>query len=185
MLRHWEKGELIWVAPGAVRYDAGDVEFLLPWLDDMREGAYPVEPTGGYIEGKRAGITSAAYYERACQVAAELDRRLAMTGTDRFLIEEYYCRDWPSNDYPDEMKFEAIGDMVNMDRYDVRRRIRSAFSYISGGPCPRWLDCIDCPDYEKCLARRYPPRKFDKQPVGISYRQWVRSRSRYHAAERR
>jgi len=172
MLRHYHKGELIWVAPGAVRYDAEDLELILPWFRYMLEGAYPLEPTGGYIEGKRTGITSRAYYEAACQVAAEIDRRLARTGLDRYLLESYYCNDWRGYTY-DEI-ITAIASRVDKDRQDVKRRIRSAFSYIASGSCPRWLHCIDCPEYQTC-------RKKNKGRVGQTYRQWRRSKSRVHA----
>jgi hypothetical protein len=60
-----------------------------------------------------------------------------------------------------------------MDAREVARRIRSAVSYISSGPCPRWLDCIDCAKYRAC--RR-------KKRAGQTYRQWKRSRSRQISA---
>jgi hypothetical protein len=160
--RRYEKGQLVWVAPGSVRYDRADIDLLLPWLLEMREGAYPAEPSGGYVEGKRAGVSSHAFYESACQVAAEIDNRLAMTGTDHYLVEEYYIR------YnPEENDKEIIADLAhgnNMPIWEVRRRINSAVSYISSGPCPRWLNCLDCPRYQSC--RR-------KKRVGVSYRDWT------------
>lgn len=177
MLRYYLKDPttseeyLAWVAPGAVRYDARDLDLLLPWLHEMREGAYPVEPSGGYIEGTRAGRSSKAYYEAACQVAERIDSRLSRTGLDRELVEKHYCQDFTDG---------QIASWYGMDTEDVRRRIRSAVSYIASGTCPRWLDCIDCPEHEKCRNKKHPPRKFTKQPVGINYRQWVGHR-RYKA----
>jgi len=97
MQRRYEKGKLIWVAPGSVRYDAPDIDIVLPWLYYMREGDYPVEPSGGYVEGRTNRLTR-AYYEAACQVAAEIDRRLAMTGTDRELVEKHYCLGYTGED---------------------------------------------------------------------------------------
>jgi len=163
MLRYYDKGELIWVAPGAIRYDAVDIDFLLDWLSEMREGVYPAEPTGGYVEGKRAGIASRAYYEAACQVAAEIDRRLARTGLDRYLVEEFYCRDWLG--LSEDEILDVITGHVGIEKSELQRRLRSAVSYIASGTCPRWLHCIDCPEYQNC-------RKKNKGRVGITYRQW-------------
>jgi hypothetical protein len=163
MRRRYEKGQLVWVAPGAVRYDAVDTDFLLPWLLIMREGSYPVEPSGGYVEGKRTGVSSHAFYETACQVAAEIDIRLAMCFPDNYLVIDSYCRG---------LEDEQIARDNHLDVREVRRRLKSAVSYIAAGPCPRWIDCIGCPDYQKCSAKKHPPRKFLKQPVGISYQNW-------------
>lgn len=165
--------ELVWVSPGSVVYNAEDIDLLLPWLIEMREGAYPVEPTGGYARGKRSGTTR-AYYEQASQVAAEIDRRLAMTGTDRELVEKAYCEGYEDED---------ISKHYHMDVYDVRRRINSAVSFISSGPCPRWLPCSVCGKMEKCNKYRSMLEKGQKR-ITYTYRQWVRSRSRQHQKER-
>ncbi len=160
MLRYYfkdpidKKEYLAWVAPGAVRYDREDTEFLLPWLLEMREGTYPAEPTGGYIEGKRSGISSHAFYESACQVAAEIDLRLARTGQDHYLVLDNYCHG---------LMDEDIAIKIFMPTWEVRRRIKSAVSYIASGTCPRWINCIDCGKYQTC--RR-------KKRVGITYQEW-------------
>jgi len=155
MRRRYEKGQLVWVAPGAVRYDREDIDLLLPCLLEMREGAYPAEPSGGYVEGNRAGVSSHAFYEAACQVAAEIDSRLARCGLDRYLVEDSLCRG---------IEAEDLAPRLDMAPWEVRRRINSAVSYIASGPCPRWLNCIDCPRYSSC--RR-------KKRVGVTYRDWV------------
>ena len=156
----YEKGRLAWVAPGAVRYTLEHIELLLPWLYDMREGAYPPEPSGSYTGGKRSGLSHHAPYEAACLVAAEMDRRLAQTGLDRYLVEDYYCQ---------SLTVDEIARKLGLDDYQVMRRIRSAVSYIASGSCPRWLNCIDCGDYTRCRREKR---------VGISYRDWVRHRRR-------
>ena len=175
MKKYWEKGTLVWVAPGSVTFNRDEIDLLLPWLDDMREGAYPAEPASGYADGKRKGNTR-AHYAAACEVAAELNHRLARCGLDRYLVEDCVCRGLLPSD---------LSRKLGLPEWEINRRIRSVISYIASGPCPRWLDCIDCPDYGKCRNRAHPPRKFEKQPVGVSYRGWVRSRSRPHTAERR
>jgi len=160
MKRRYEKGQLVWVAPGSVRYDGEDIDLLLPWLLEMRAGSYPVEPSGGYVEGKRAGLSHHAFYEAGCQVAAEIDLRLARCGLDRYLVEDNICRAIPEED---------LARRLDMPVWEIRRRIRSAVSYIASGPCPRWLNCVDCAKYRTC--RR-------KKRVGIIYRDWTRYKNR-------
>jgi len=170
MKRRWDdKNQLSYIEPGALRYDIEDMEFLLPWLPELREGAYPSEPAGGYTESKTPGGSTHAYYETACQVAAELDDRLARTGLDRYIVEDFYCLRLSDADIARKLSLP--------DREEVRRRRLNALTYIASGRCRRWLNCIDCPEYEKCRQKETPPRKFSRQPVGIPYRQWVRSRS--------
>ena len=91
MKEYREKGVLVWVNPNVVWYDLEQVEWLLPQLPDMREGLYPLEPSGGYVDVQQR-ITERASFEIVCQVAAEIDIRLARTGLDRYLVEERYCK---------------------------------------------------------------------------------------------
>lgn len=163
---------LAYVAPGSVRYDMPDILFLLPKLLSLREGDGPVEPGSSYVGGKTNRKT--ANFIAWCSVAAEIDRRLAHVitrnrpGLDRWLVESHYCRG---------VEIEDLAIRIFMPTWEVRRRINSAVSYIASGECPRWLNCIDCPRYNKCSRRAHPPRKF-KHPIGITYGQWVRSRSK-------
>lgn len=176
MQSYYDKGEFIWIAPGAVRYDMEQVIFLLPWLEHLREGSYPPEPVGGYVGGSRSGIKHRASYEAVCQVAAEIDERLRRVGMDRFLVEQAYCHlpETGINDW--DKVIEMLAVMVFMPTWEVRRRIRSAVSYIASGPCPRWLNCLDCPSYASC--RR-------KKRVGMTYGEWKRSRSHNIISKRR
>lgn len=150
---------LLWVSPGSVRYDLEDMEFLLPWLYEMREGVYPAEP--GDKGGKR-GSTTRAYYEAACTVAAEIDTRLAMTGMDREIVEKSYMGGL--EDY-------QIARWYHKTEWEVRKIIKSVVSYISSGTCPRWIVCIDCQDYGKC-------RKKNKSRRAYTYQEWVNRRRR-------
>jgi hypothetical protein len=151
---YYEKGRLVWVSPGAVTFDREQTELLLPSLFEMQEGIYPAEPSGGYVEIRRPGIGHHAPFETAAQIAAELDCRLARTGLDRYLVEDYYCRN---------VSERELARRLQMSDWQVLRRIRSAVAYIASGPCPRWLNCLDCPKYPSC--RR-------KKRVGITYREW-------------
>jgi len=156
----YEQGNLVWVAPGAVRYTPEHVDFLLPWLLHLREGTGPHEPSGGYAGKSKTSRSHRAHFEAWAQVAAELDLRLSATGLDRYLVEDAICRQIP---------VAELARRLGMDEWEVGRRIRSAVSYISSGPCPRWLNCIDCPKYSKC--RR-------KKRAGLTYADWKRHRRR-------
>ncbi len=174
MREYWHKEELVWVAPNAVRYTAAHVKLLLPILPDMREGVYPPEPSGGYIGGKRTRSLTRAYYETVCQVAAEIDRRLACTGLDSYIVKDYYARigkyGLPEENIHNRV-IHDIAEEIDKEAWEISRRIKSAVSYIASGPCPRWLHCVDCKQYAECSQ---------KKRVGCSYQEWVRSRSRQH-----
>jgi len=138
------------------------MEFLLPWLLDMQAGAYPVEPTGGYIEGKRSGISSHAFYEAACQVAAEIDRRLAMCGLDHYLVIDSYCHG---------LTDEQIARRNWFTVWEVQHRIHNAVSYISSGTCPRWLDCSGCGEEQDCRKLKRM-RELGKVRQVYTYQDW-------------
>jgi hypothetical protein len=144
MKLHREGTKLIWIDPNVIWYDLEQVEWLLPQLYRMREGKYPLEPGGGYVDIQQR-ISSHAPFEIICQVAAELDIRLAHTGYDRYLLEDSYCKG---------MDDEDIAHKVGKDVWEVRKRILSAKKYIASGNVPRWITT--------------PRRK------GISYEHWVR-----------
>jgi len=145
-----EKGRLIWVALGAVHYDLEQVEWLLPQLKDLREGNYPSEPREtGYV-GIQQRITERAPFEVVCQIAAEIDIRLARTGLDHYLVEDKYCKGLSESE---------IAQNLYMDEFEVYKRIRSVVTYIASGSIPRWITT--------------------EKRKGISYREWVRSRTRY------
>jgi hypothetical protein len=173
-----EKNVLLWVAPGAVRYDQEDMEFLLLWLDELEEGVGPAEPENGYIGGgKKTGYKDFANYEAWCKVAAEINNRLAMTWPDHHLLREYYRRYEPFKD--DRDIIEDIGRANNLPACEVTRRINSVKSYISSGDCRRWIECSLCPKFDKCNKNKKLKHNI------YTYQQWVRSRSRYRAAERK
>ncbi len=158
MKRFYEKNELVYVSPGSARFDMEDILFLLPWLYEMREGTGPVPPESGYVGGNRTGIKAYGRHEAWCQVAGEIDRRLARCGLDRFLVEQSYCQ---------ETDDETLAAMVFLPVREIQRRIRSAVGYISSGPCPRWQNCVDCLKRSRC--RR-------KKRVGVTYREWKNHR---------
>jgi hypothetical protein len=70
-------------------------------------------------------------------------------------VEEFYCQNLTEED---------LAIRLFMPTWEIRRRIKSAVSYIASGSCPRWLNCIDCPKYQQC--RR-------KKRTGITYLKWT------------
>jgi hypothetical protein len=162
---YWEgnPSHLVWVAPGAVRYDREHVDFLLPGLPDMREGVYSAEPGSGYTGGSRSGFKTHAFYEAACQVAAELDTRLSQTGLDRELVEKSYCQEWSD---------DAIARWYHMEAWEVRRRINAAVGFIASGQCQRWVECSGCVYFAGCRKPKKTRRK------ACSYSHWISHRSR-------
>lgn len=143
---YYHKGTLTieWLALSSVRYDREQVEYLLPLLPSMREGDYPPEP-GGETDGGGNHNKHTAPYEPACQVAAELDRRLAQLGLDRYLVEDRYCA---------AMTLREIHAKTGLEEFEIDRRLRSALVYISSGPCPRWLDCLACGQWKTCTSKK-------------------------------
>lgn len=160
----YEGKSLYWVSPGSVHFSREHIEFLLPFLYNMREGYYPAEPSGGYVNGGLKGaILSHAHFETAAQIAAEVDRRLSHTGLDRYLVEDFYCG---------EVTDVELARQNHMELWDVQRRIGSAVGYISSGDCPRYADCKKCLKYKGCRKRKR------KQRGPVSYRDWCRYRNR-------
>jgi hypothetical protein len=184
MREAWDaKGNLIYVAPNAVRFDIEQVEFLLPWLEEMKEGRGPHEPVGGYIESKQPGVGHRAPYENWTQVAAELDARLAMTGLDHYLAFDYYRRIHEFNDYyrqnidDDKWLIKKLGDENNLPGWEVRSRIRSVVSYIASGDCRRWVECSRCGFFSGCKkAKKLEHKRY-------SYREWRRDRAHLYNKE--
>ena len=157
---YYTHGEIVWIAPGSVTFVREHVEYLLPWFYELKEGVYPSEPESGYVDysGHRP-VKARAHYEAACQVAAELDIRLAQTGLDRQLVEAVYCRQQMVND---------ISRIFNMSLSEVYSRINSVVSYISSGPCQRWIECTGCYRFNQCRKKKKLNRKT------YSYIEWRR-----------
>ena len=100
----------VWFPPNEIRYYRVQlVFFLFEWLDELRRGCYPVQPSGAYRTwSKRTGwrtIPASSYTERprrsgrnkqapflnAAVIAADIDSRLKLLppGGERFLLNNY------------------------------------------------------------------------------------------------
>lgn len=127
-----DKGNLIWVTPGAVLNGVERTEWVLWYLDYLREGYYPQEPSS-YIGGSHKKLARCPF-EGAVLLSAEINRRLKRTGLDRLLVEEKYCK---------QLSESQIAQSLYMDEEVVYKRIRSAVSYIASGEVPRWINTED------------------------------------------
>lgn len=157
-----------WFDPRYIKFVPEHVIFLLIHLEMLRSGRYPPDPrTSGYTDipiARTGGQRNRhAYFTLPATLAAEIDSRLARCSLDRYLVEDHYCRGIPEED---------LACRLDMDVWEVRRRINSAVSYISSGPCPRWLNCVDCPSYSSCRH---------KKRVGKTYREWKRNRRKKYS----
>ncbi len=160
-----------WYAPSEINYDLDSIAWLLQYAGMLREGRWPPECKESGYTGNPVSISYHAPFELTCQIIAEVDRRLAMCGLDRELVEKYYT---------DGIDENELSKRYHMDVWEVFRCINRAVNYISSGKCPRWMPCDNCVQREKCRKRK--SRKI------YTYRAWNRSRSspvrnlmRFHA----
>lgn len=152
-----------WFAPHQIRFNMEDILFLLIHLNLLQKGVYPPDHRDtGYTMalGIQKTHSRHAPFETPVQIAGELDQRLARTGLDRYLVEEYFC----GNE-----TIESLAWKLNMDESKVQKHIRAAVSYIASGPCPRWLNCVDCNKYQECWLKKH---------IGITYQEWKGHRRR-------
>jgi hypothetical protein len=165
-------GRLLWIAPSAVHYDMEQVEFLLPRLNEMMVGEYEAEP----VESERGSGSHHAPHEAVCIVAAELDCRLAETGKDRYLVEEYYH---PTNDTNADEILRRLGRKVHLQPMEVYQTIQNAVSFIASGECRRWTECSECYRFSKCRKRKKSNRNT------VPYQEWCRRQNKYYNGKRR
>lgn len=133
-------------------FDREDMELLVPLLYQLREG---ISISDGGPGGKQ--INTHAPFLESCEIAAEIDIRLAKCGRDRYLVEKNYC---------EGLSEDAIAREVGMDVWSVHKRINAVMSYISSGECPRWLDCEVCGQHGQC-------HKMKKGRKAKSYTDWL------------
>lgn len=113
-----------WYAPREIRFQRRQIPWLLEHLEMLREGRWPANPDPERLAcGCNRQRTGRAPFETPCQVAGELDARLARLGVDRYLVEDRYCLD----------RSELLIAMrTGIELEDVYRRLRSAMAYVSG-----------------------------------------------------
>jgi hypothetical protein len=116
-----------WYSAGEINFKTEQVIWILENLAVFRLGIYPGRPdtadSMGAIGGRRSGARRGAGFERACDINAEIEVRLKMTGFDGFLLEAVYC--WQK----DALELAVV---LGMNLRDLQRRINRALKYASG-----------------------------------------------------
>jgi hypothetical protein len=158
----YEANKIVWISEGSLNYSRDHIEWLLPYLYELEAGNYPdrhIET--GYLGGNRA--TQVMKQMKAILVYIEVSRRLSRTGTDRLLVEMFYCWRWST---------EKISKYLSMTESDVINQIEDAITYIASGDCPRWLECSKCGRFGICQKKKKLRRRT------YTYQEWVRYRNR-------
>jgi len=117
-----------WYRASEIKFTRRQVIWILENLNIFREGIYPANPgSGGYTDapytGSRKRSSRHAPFERACDIAAEVEVRLKRTGLDGFLLEAIHS--WGK----DETDMAGI---MGMNLEVVFRRTDNALRYIAG-----------------------------------------------------
>jgi len=115
--------------PSEIRFTKEQVLWLLPHLEELREGLYPANhKETGYVGGNGKNRRTSPF-ETICLIAAEIDIRLAACFPDGILVEEYYTKGHT---------YESLASKYHRDTYSIHRAINNALSYISSGSSQRW-----------------------------------------------
>lgn len=139
-----------WYTPGQIKFSKRQVQnFILPWLDLLREGEWPSRPSCYVGHDKR--VRTQATFVVPAEVAAEMDERLKLCGREGALLERCYT---------EGERIEDIAKSILRDEHWVERRIGSLLRFVSGWRRPRvtyqeWLkkgkvknpDKEEAPDY--------------------------------------
>lgn len=116
-----------WYKPGDIRFNRQQIIWLLGYLPTLREGIWPPNPKDtGYVDapqGKNSRAARGGYFERACDIAAEVEKRLEACHLDGHLLEASYT--WGKS----EAELARVHGLTLPDFY---RRVNRALRYISG-----------------------------------------------------
>ena len=130
----WEGLKLVWVSPGSFNFSPEHLLWVLPMLNEIRSGYYPRDPAGDTGKG-RGGTRLRCPFSEAAIIAAEIDRRLARCGLDRYIAEECYVGGISVSD---------LAGKLYMDEFEISRRLAAVVSYVASGPCARFQACERC-----------------------------------------
>jgi hypothetical protein len=126
----------LWWQPSEIRFTRQQLkQFILPNLEELREGHYPSAPAGRSTKHSQSKL---APFVIAADIAAEVDSRLKLIPNHTF-IDEYFMRDI------DEREI-CIRHQISM--YSFHRELNKMVSYLSGWKRKR----IDYPSW--CLLNR-------------------------------
>jgi len=116
-----------WYSAGEISFKTGQVIWILENLAIFRLGIYPARPNGsGYPDltpAPKHRTGRGAVFERAGEIAAEIEVRIKRAGFDGFLLEAVYS--WDKSE-------DELAEVFGMKQRDIRRRISRSLKYISG-----------------------------------------------------
>jgi hypothetical protein len=76
-----------WWKPSEIYFSREQCIWLIQYLDLLKEGRWPPDPSGGYTDAAaQSSLSSHAIYETPCQFAAEIERRIEVTKRDGKLL---------------------------------------------------------------------------------------------------
>ncbi len=122
-----------WYSPSAIEkaYSQAMVKWLIPILPVLRDGLYPPNPKeSGYVDpaSKQHRVNAKASFQKAADIAAELDKRITNAGADGLILEFYYSAD----DADLKFRAEHIATALNVSVQEISQRIRDALYFVSG-----------------------------------------------------
>ena len=113
-----------------LRYDRADIDWLVCYAQELREGRWPDPIPSGYVDpGGKHHLNKRAPFENPCLAIAELEIRVKRCGLDGFLVEERL-------NGKDE---EQIARERYMPLEVVERRINKVLCYCASGNAARWV----------------------------------------------
>ena len=110
--------------PGQITFRRKHIVWILEHIDIMRQGIYPPDPRrSGYVDSPGKQNNASATFEKACQLAGEVDARLNRCGIDGLMVRAYFTGAADESD---------LARHTHMTVYDVTKHIRSTMSYCVG-----------------------------------------------------
>lgn len=123
----------LWWQPSEIRFTKQQLkQFILPNLEELREGHYPSAPGG---RSTQHGQSKLAPFIVAIDIAAEIDSRLGSI-PNHALIEDYFSQD---------IEEREICRRYHLSIYSFHRELNKMITYLSGWKRKR----IDYPSW--CL----------------------------------
>ena len=144
------------------------VQFACDHAVTLRNGKWPPQPRDtGYIDmGGGRRLASEGTFVKPASIWADVEMRLSRCNSDGHLAVGYFLGD---------VTMEWLVHWEGCTEADIWRRINRAVSYAGSGPCPRWLGCAECGDFEEC-TRSKRVKITEPEYKGITYAEWLVTR---------
>jgi len=117
-----------WYSPGEIRFKVSEALWLIWNLSTLEAGHWPPEASNYVGMGRKTGRQKAPF-ETAAQFHAEITDRLEKCGIDGLILEA--IESWGKS-------AAAMSKYLVMPEWSIRKRAKSALSYVASGPARRW-----------------------------------------------